>query len=227
MCTPICPDGTFFIGFLDNYGLYCGQRDYLFLLAEGNETPYTTFTGKKLPIDRLPIQQENNKGNVKSSSLLLTHTEVVRDRSFLFITTVYVPHTTHTHSHAGIAFTYFVIQVDAWAALHSSFLFWGVRFPFSYRHYKVSGKMRYAHIISVILVVLLPLPGPLVLLIDGYLITDNPNLVSAGRNTDHNFYLFTLLSTTLLAITSIMLVLLFWTIFKVCTSDPTHYQEVR
>ena len=118
----------------------------------------------------------------------------------------------------GLAFVYFVIQLDAWAAVHSIFLFWGVRFPFNYRSLKASGNVRYAHIISVLLVVILPIPGPFIILKDGYLITDNPNLVAAGRNPDLTYFFFTLPSNTLLFITSVMLFLLFWTVFKVCTS---------
>ena len=47
ICMDLCTyaGSTFFVGFLDNYGLYCGQRDYLFLLGKGNETPYTRFSG--------------------------------------------------------------------------------------------------------------------------------------------------------------------------------------
>lgn len=119
-------------------------------------------------------------------------------------------------THAGMVFVYCLIQLNIWTTFHSSFLFCGVRFPYSYRHLKTSGRLRYAHIITVLSAVVLPIPGPLVLLfIDGYMVTDHPNLITAARNPDLYFFLFTLPASILVAIICIMLVLTFWTILKV------------
>ena len=110
-----------------------------------------------------------------------------------------------------------MVQFDAWGTMQAFFLFWCVKYPFSYRSMKVTGKLRHAHIIGVLVIVLAPLPGPLFLLIDGLsiAITDNPSLAAFGRNPDHFFYIFTVPATTLLASTTILLEFIFWTIFQV------------
>ena len=111
---------------------------------------------------------------------------------------------------------YTLIQLDIWTAAFCVFLFMSVRFPFAYRHLKMSGKMRYAHIILVLLGVIVPIPGPLIVqYTGGYIITTNPNLISAGRG-DTYFYLLVLPACMLVAIQVITMTLIFWTIFKVC-----------
>lgn len=153
--------GILFIGILDNFGLYCGQRDLLFLQGEGNETPFTSFV--------------------------------------------------------GIAFIYFVVQFDVLGTMQAFFLLWSVKYPINFRYMKRTGKMRYAHITGVLLVVLGPLLGPFLLLIDGYLIspTDSPYLAAFGRNRDHFFLAFTVPATISLAATTILLDFMFWTILQV------------
>ena len=111
-------------------------------------------------------------------------------------------------------FTYCSEQITIWGGLHAVFLFWGVRYPFSYRQLKISGRIRYAHIISVILAVVVPLPAALVHLKDGYIITANPTLVCAGRNTDFLYYTFILPISVVLVIATCLLVFMCWAIFK-------------
>lgn len=110
---------------------------------------------------------------------------------------------------------YCVVQFCVWGCLYAVFLFWGVKFPFHYRQFKDSGRMRYVHIITVIVAVVVPLPGPFIVLKDGFINTENPNLVCTGRNTDLFFYAYAITTTTALAITNILLVLVFWTVLKV------------
>lgn len=90
-----------------------------------------------------------------------------------------------------------------------------MRYPFNYRMFKLSGRIRYAHISSVILAVVVPLPAALVHLKGGYVITASPTLVCAGRNTDYNYYTFILPLSIILTITMCLLVLIFWTVLKV------------
>ena len=101
--------------------------------------------------------------------------------------------------------------------MQALFLFWGVKFPLNYRAMKEIGRLRHAHIIGVLVVVLGPLPFSLCLFIDGMttVVTDNPSLAAFGRNPDHFFFTFTLPATLLLAATTILLELIFWAIFQV------------
>ena len=102
-----------------------------------------------------------------------------------------------------------------WGGIHAGFVFWGLKYPFNYRMFKISGKIRYAHIISVLLAVVLPLPGALVHLKGGYVITASPSLVCAGRNTDYTYFAFTLPLSVLLVITTCLIALILWTVLKV------------
>ena len=115
----------------------------------------------------------------------------------------------------GVVIYYCTEQVGMWIVLHTTFLFWGVVFPFSYRELRVSGRIRYAHIISVLLALIVPLLGALAPLKDGYVITRNPTLACQGRNSDHTYYTFILPATITLCITSCLLAVTFWTLFKV------------
>jgi hypothetical protein len=105
--------------------------------------------------------------------------------------------------------------VCIWGGLHAGFVFWGLRYPFSYRTFKLLGRARYAHIISVLVAVLLPLPAALIHLKGGYVITANPSLTCAGRNTDYTYYTFVLPLSVMLTITTCLIVLIFWTLLKV------------
>ena len=108
------------------------------------------------------------------------------------------------------------MQVCAWAVLHSFFLFWGVAFPFSYRQLRIQKKIRYAHIISVILALIIPLPSALIPLKDGYTFARAPVFACVGRNLDITYYTFLIPISILIGMTSCLMVLILWKIFKVC-----------
>ena len=116
----------------------------------------------------------------------------------------------------GISFTYFYQQTFVWAAIHAVFLFWAVNFPFSYRQQlHLSMRIRYAHAISILLALILPLPGSLIQLKDGFVNTQNPPNFCIGRNLNYIFY-FTIIPLSLLVgITSCLFAITSWKIFKV------------
>ena len=116
-----------------------------------------------------------------------------------------------------MAFIYFVVQFDVLGTTQAFFLLWSVKYPVNFRYMKRTGKMRYAHIISVLIVLFGPLLGPFILLIDGYHIsvTDSPYLAAFGRNRDHFFIMFTVPACISLAATTILLDFMFWTILQV------------
>ena len=104
-----------------------------------------------------------------------------------------------------------------WAVLHATFLFWAVRFPLSYRQLKTSGRIRYAHIISVVLAVIGPLVVPCISLRDGYSSISASTISCRGRNFELVYYATILPGSFLVGATSCLLVVIFWTIFKVCS----------
>lgn len=115
----------------------------------------------------------------------------------------------------GFVFNYCLEQVSIWAVLHATFLFWGVRFPFSYRQLKVRNKVRSAHIISVLLAVVVPLPAGLIHLRDGFVFTSNPSNGCTGRNLDLTFYTTVIPVSIIVGITACLLVVVLWILFKV------------
>ena len=102
-----------------------------------------------------------------------------------------------------------------WAFLHGIFLFWAVVFPFNYRQLRISGRIHYAHITSIVLAVVVPLPAALVHLKDGHIAFYTPTLFCQGRNRDYTYYTFILPVSIIMCITSCLLVVIIWTIFKV------------
>ena len=103
-----------------------------------------------------------------------------------------------------------------WGMIHAFFLLWVVMDPLGFRQFKELGKLRYAHIISVVLAVVVPLIGPCVLLRDGYVNTSFPSLACSGRSLNLIYYAIILPSSFIGATMSCLLLLFFWIIFKVC-----------
>jgi hypothetical protein len=118
-------------------------------------------------------------------------------------------------SYTGFVFSYSLEQISLWSLLHASFLLWAVRDPIGFRLFKKVGRMGYAHIISVVLVVLIPLIGPCLLLRDGYIVTSFPSFACVGRNLDVIYFAIILPVSLFTGVTSSLLVVFFWTLFKV------------
>ena len=110
---------------------------------------------------------------------------------------------------------YSLEQICILAVLNVVFLYWSVAFPISYRLFKISGRVLYVHITCVVSAVVIPIPGGLIHLKDDFIFLANPAIACVGRNPDYNFYLFILPISIALAMTSCLLVLSIWTIFKV------------
>ena len=112
-------------------------------------------------------------------------------------------------------FTYGLVQVCVWAILDNIFMFWALKFPFSYRQLLLSGRIHLAHIISATLGLFIPMPAALVQLVDGYTIIFAPPLTCNGRNIDHIYYTLILPISVVIGITTLMQMIIVWTIFKV------------
>jgi hypothetical protein len=126
------------------------------------------------------------------------------------------PGNAYCHSiHAGVFFNYCSAQVCVWLASHVTFLFWAVNFPFSYRGLWASGRIKYAYITVVLLALVIPLPGALVPLKDGYFAARNPTLFCTGRNTDHRYYTFVLPISIMSGTNAYLLILICWKIVEV------------
>ena len=118
--------------------------------------------------------------------------------------------------HAGIVRVYGLIQITLLIAFHALGLCWAILFPFHYRTFKMAGRIKYIHVTSVVLSLVLPAIPPLLHLIDGYVIGAGSLEACAGRNRIVTYFAITLPISILMAIASSALVLIFWKILKVC-----------
>ena len=116
---------------------------------------------------------------------------------------------------SGVVFYYCIQQTVIWGVFRAVFLFWAVRFPFSFWKLQTSGKKRYAHLISVLSALVIPLPGSLMPLKDGFYSVSNPTMSCAMRNIDLQYYTITLPLSIAMGTACCLLLLTFWTIFKV------------
>ena len=97
-------------------------------------------------------------------------------------------------------------------------MFWGLKFPFQAHNFKVTGKMKYLHITVVLLALILPIiPVAVVLGTGGYTFARFTPIICSAQNTDAAFYAVIIPVGVMLALGITLLILLFWTIYKVCT----------
>lgn len=111
--------------------------------------------------------------------------------------------------HAGGVFNYCIVQLTLWGAIQAVLMFWSVAYPFSFRQLKVSGRIRHAHIISIVLAVVIPLPAGLIHLSGGVVNITSSVLPCLGRN-----YTLILPISIIVAFSMSLLLLIIWTLFK-------------
>ena len=120
--------------------------------------------------------------------------------------------------HTGIVFSYVLVQTVVWAVLDAVFFFWAIVAPFSYRQFKLSGKIRIAHIISVLLGLLVPLPSGLLPLVDGHTQFFSIVYYCTATNENYIYYTLTLPISIFAGISTFIQIYITWTIFKVAVS---------
>ena len=118
-------------------------------------------------------------------------------------------------SFIGMVYIYGVLQLNIWAMFHALGLCWGIVFPFHYRTFKAEGKIKYVHIASVIIALLVPTIPALLYLKSGYAALFTPTRVCTGRSLTVTYFSFLLPSSIILATTTFALGVVFWTILKV------------
>ena len=120
-------------------------------------------------------------------------------------------------------YSYCFVNFTVWASLQAAFLYWSVGHPFSFRQLKVTGRIRYAHIISILLALIIPLPSAFSPIIDGSIFVTSLVLPCLPQNVDYIYFTFILPISILLAMELVVLVLIIWVLFKVrhsCTQKP-------
>ena len=115
----------------------------------------------------------------------------------------------------GVIFNYCSTQLCMWLVIHVTFLFLAIKFPFWYRQFKLSGRIKYAHGVVVLLALMVPVPGALLPLRDGYFAARNPTIICTGRSTEYRYYTYVLPISVILGTTKYLLILTCWKIIKV------------
>ena len=110
---------------------------------------------------------------------------------------------------------YCLLQITVWTILQAMFMFWSVAYPFRFRQLKITGNIRYAHIISILLALLIPLPSAFIQLVDGSVFVTSLVLPCLGRSVDYIYYTFILPDSLLIMCEVITLVFIIWILFKV------------
>ena len=126
---------------------------------------------------------------------------------------------------AGVMLAYGLVQLVLWITFHAISLCWGILFPFHFRQMKLAKKLKYIHISTVLVALLLPIiPALLLLLKDGYVIIDTPTTFCAGRSPEFTFYALILPLSILLAIATSAFIIMLWIIMKVFMYTRTCYK---
>ena len=122
---------------------------------------------------------------------------------------------------AGVFSTYGQAQLGYWVAFHAISLCWAIVFPFHFRRMKAEGKLKYFHIVTVLIAMLFPTLPALINLRDGYIMADRPTTLCIGRNVDIIFFALVLPLCVLIAVAISALIIMFWKILKVhITHEP-------
>ena len=87
---------------------------------------------------------------------------------------------------------------------------------------KAEQKLKYYHITTVLLALILPAFPALIHLRDGYTIADTPTTLCVGRNVAVTFFALILPLSGLMAVATSALIIMFWKILKVNTATSNH-----
>ena len=115
----------------------------------------------------------------------------------------------------GIMNVYIVAQVILLTVFHALGIGWSILFPFHYRRFKATRKIKFIHVATIVLGVVVPIIPALLLLLHGYTITSGPFGYCVARNIDTTYFTLVLPLSILMAITTSVFVILFWRILKV------------
>lgn len=107
------------------------------------------------------------------------------------------------------------MQISLWILLHAIGIFRSIFFPFSYERIKAAGKQKYIIWSTDVAGLILPLTPSMLHLIDGYSITPSTVDICVGRNAAISYFTLVLPFSILFALTTILLIAIFWKILKV------------
>jgi hypothetical protein len=111
---------------------------------------------------------------------------------------------------------YLYFQISYSMLFYTFFLFWATVFPFHYRKAKSNGRVKRVFIAALVTIFVVPLM-PLILLKEGYFSSFYLLNACVPRGRSYFYAIETLHLSLLIWITSSLLVIIMWKIFKVRT----------
>jgi hypothetical protein len=99
------------------------------------------------------------------------------------------------------------------------FLFWSLVHTSSYKKLQSTRWVHLAHIISVVVALVIPLPAALIHFDEGHVSVMTPTYTCIGRDTAFTYYTYVLPFSILLAITACLLAFMIWTVVQVRLID--------
>ena len=121
----------------------------------------------------------------------------------------------HCTWHSGFLIIYGIFQGLLLVSFHAVGLCWSIVFPFHYRRFKLEGRIKYIHAISIVHVLVVPAIFPLLHLIGGYRISPSPLETCVGGSMLITYFATILPISILMATATSVLVIFFWKILKV------------
>ena len=114
------------------------------------------------------------------------------------------------------------MQIAVLWLCHVSILFWNVRFPKYYLILKRLHKIKYIHLVSVLVAVVVPaIPVAVINGTDGFVNGRFPPLLCVPKDAHDAFFLLTLPISIMIATGVTLLIAVFWTLQKVnITAHP-------
>ena len=137
-----------------------------------------------------------------------------------------------------MSFLYALLQTSFWWFFHTTAVFWKINFPFHARSYEISHKMKYVHLVMVLVSLVFPLVPIITLMANfavdlesdvirqarnitfasgglGFQIIRFPPSVCSGGDSDAVFYSTVLPVNILLVLGSTELIFIFYALLKV------------
>ena len=97
-----------------------------------------------------------------------------------------------------------------------SVLFWKIHFPFHARYYEERNKIRYIHIVCVVVALILPATAPVTLAVKGgFTLASFPPVICVGRDFGAIYYSSSFPTTLSWALCTTLLLFIFWRIRRV------------
>lgn len=116
----------------------------------------------------------------------------------------------------GVTVPYIILQIVGLSTIHIVFAFWRLVFPYHSKYWEKRGILKYCHVATIILCIVLPAVSPITTFITvGYAYVEYLPHLCAPKDDSITFYTLIILSSAMLAIGLPLIWLYTWILIKV------------